>query len=400
MLALPQLPDAIELRHLRAFVAVAEALNFSRAAEQLYISQPALSRQIRTLERLVGCQLFRRSTQRVELTLAGDALLAKARQVLSDLEEAIATTRSVGGELAGRTARLWEPWVEASRVGDDVDRVRAAAEELHGRFSPPDGVRVVPMNAAGTPALKLVPPTVGDGVVVYLHGGGHIAGSAYGYRHLAGAIAVAAQASVVVVDYRLAPENPFPAALEDAVNAYTWLLDTGTDPGRITIAGDSSGGGLVMSLLLDAKGRGLPMPAAAALLCPWVDLSARMLRPPQESPVVFRPEFARQFAAAYLGGAVPDNPLVDPLHADLAGLPPLLVHAASGDSVVQEAQVLTERAAAAGVDARITIFPVATHSFHVFWSFLPEAASAMDEVGLFLQEHTALVDPGAIERHA
>jgi acetyl esterase/lipase len=399
VVAFAQVPDAIELRHLRAFVAVAEALNFSRAAEQLYISQPALSRQIRMLERLVGCQLFRRSTQRVELTLAGDALLAKTRQLLTDLDEAISMTRSVGGELVSRTFRLWEPWVDASVVGTDIDRVRVAAEELHGQFGLPDGVRVVPVNAAGTPALKLVPTVAGDRVVIYLHGGAHVAGSAYGYRHLAGAVALSARAPVILVDHRLAPENPFPAALDDAISTFTWLIDTGTDPGRIAVVGDSSGGGLVMSMLLDLKNKGLAMPAAAALLCPWIDLSTGMLRPPQESPVIFQPEPARRFAAAYLGGTSADDPLVDPLHADLRGLPPLLVHAASGDSVLPEAQALAERARAAEVDTRMTVFPVATHAFHAFWSFLPEAASALEEVGRFVQEHAG-EEPDEVARNA
>src|SRR6266545_3000794 len=112
VLAFPEAPDAIELRHLRSFVAVAEELNFGRAASRLYLSQPALSRQIRALERLVGCDLLRRSTHRVELTLAGEALLDRARQLLADLDEAISMTRSVGGELAGRMARMWEPFAE------------------------------------------------------------------------------------------------------------------------------------------------------------------------------------------------------------------------------------------------------------------------------------------------
>src|SRR5215471_14795573 len=107
VLALPRSPEGIELRHLRAFVAVAEDLSFSKAAQKLFITQPALSRQIRSLERLVGCDLFRRSTQRVELTLAGEALLAHARTLLADLDDAVSATRSVGGELAGRMALLW-----------------------------------------------------------------------------------------------------------------------------------------------------------------------------------------------------------------------------------------------------------------------------------------------------
>src|SRR5262245_23667904 len=124
VVALPQAPDALELRHLRAFVAVADELSFSRAAQRLFITQPALSRQIRGLERLVGCDLFRRSTQRVELTLAGESLLARARTLLAGMNDAVTAARSVGGELAGRMALLWAPWARAS-AGD--------ADWLHGR---------------------------------------------------------------------------------------------------------------------------------------------------------------------------------------------------------------------------------------------------------------------------
>ena len=157
VLALPQTPDAIELRHLRAFVAVAEELSFSRAAQRLFITQPALSRQIRGLERLVGCDLFRRSTQRVELTLAGEALLARARVLLADLDDAISVTRSVGGELAGRMAVLWEPWARASADVADLDGIRAALEELHGKFTPPPDVAIAPVIAGGVPALRIAP---------------------------------------------------------------------------------------------------------------------------------------------------------------------------------------------------------------------------------------------------
>src|SRR3954453_11149698 len=130
VLPIPQAPDAIEIRHLRAFVAVAEELNFSRAATRLYLSQPALSRQIRALERLVGCELLRRSTHRVELTLAGDALLDRARKLLGDLDEAVAAAQSVGGEMAGRMARLWAPVVETSSAGATIQDLRAEYERF------------------------------------------------------------------------------------------------------------------------------------------------------------------------------------------------------------------------------------------------------------------------------
>ena len=392
VLALPQAPDAIELRHLRAFVAVADDLSFSRAAQRLFISQPALSRQIRGLERLVGCDLFRRSTQRVELTLAGEALLARARALLADLDDAISVTRSVGGELAGRMALLWEPWARASADVADLDGIRAALEELHGQFTPPPDVAVAPVIAGGVPALRVTPETSSAATVLYLHGGGHVAGSAFGYRHLAAAIALAARASALVIDYRLAPEHPYPAAVQDAVNAYLWLRDTGGDEARIVVAGDSSAGGLVMSLLLALRERDLPEPAGAALLCPWVDLTVRTQRPPQDSSLVFSPEMAHRLAQAYLAGHPVDDPLLSPLQTSLAGLPPLLIQAASGDAVLQEAQLLARHATQCGVDASITVYPVPTHDFHVFWSFLPEARDAIDQIGRFVR--TVASPPG------
>jgi monoterpene epsilon-lactone hydrolase len=388
VLALPQAPDAIELRHLRSFVAVADDLSFSRAAQRLFISQPALSRQIRGLERLVGCDLFRRSTQRVELTLAGEALLARARTLLADLDDAISATRSVGGELAGRMALLWEPWARASGGEADLDAIRAALEELHGRFTPPPDLTIAPVIAGGVPALRITPPGPSLATVLYLHGGGHVAGSAFGYRHLAGAVATAAQMPALVIDYRLAPEHPYPAALQDAVNAYLWLRDTGTDGSKIVVAGDSSAGSLTMSLLLALRERDIPVPAGAVLMCPWIDLTGRTQQPPQDSPLVFAPETALRLAQAYLAGQPADDPLLDPLHADLAGLPPLLIHAASGDAALPEARLLARHATECGVDARITVYPVPTHAFHIFWSFLPEARDAIDQAGRFMRTVT------------
>jgi epsilon-lactone hydrolase len=395
VLALQPAPDAIELRHLRAFVAVADDLSFSRAAQRLFISQPALSRQIRGLERLVGCDLFRRSTQRVELTLAGESLLARARTLLADLDDAISVTRSVGGELAGRMALLWEPWARELAGDADLDGIRAAMEELHGRFTPPPEIAVAPVIAGGVPALRITPEAPSEATVLYVHGGGHVAGSAFGYRHLAGAVATAAQAPTLVIDYRLAPEHPYPAALQDVVNAYLWLRDTGADASKIVVAGESSAGGLVMSVLLALRERDIPQPAGAALMCPWVDLTGRTQRPPQDSQLVFSPEVGRRLVQAYLAGQPADDPLLNPLHTSLDGLPPLLIHAASGDSVLQEAQLLAQHATQCGVEAGITVYPVPTHAFHIFWSFLPEAREAIDEVGRFIRTVTAAPEDAA-----
>src|SRR3954463_15303990 len=213
VLPIPQAPDAIELRHLRPFGAVAEELNFGRAATRLYLSQPALSRQIRSLERLVGANLLRRSTHRVELTLAGDALLDRARRLLADLDDAVFATRAVGGELERRMAAAWEPVNDLTAASPDLQALRDAGEQLHGRFEMAAGVSVRPVIAGGVPSLLLSPRPELAPTVLLLHGGGDVMGSAFGYRHLASALAVAADACVLVPDYRLAPEHPFPAAI-------------------------------------------------------------------------------------------------------------------------------------------------------------------------------------------
>ena len=378
-------PDAIELRHLRAFVAVAEELNFSRAAERLYVSQPALSRQIRALERLVGCPLLRRSTHRVELTLAGEALLTRAGQLIDDLDTAIAATRSVGGEHAERLTRLWAVFVDVNTAGGNMAGVRAAVEELHAKFPPPAEVEVTAANAGGVPALRCSPPDPAGAPVLFLHGGGHISGSAFGYRHLAGALAMVTRRQILVPEYRLAPEHPFPAPLDDARSAYLSLLADGTPAEQVAVAGDSSGAGLVLSLLLALRDEGHPPPGRAVLMCPWIDLGGGTREIPADgSPLIITPDATAQFAELYLSGHPADDPLVTPLDADLSGLPPLLVQAGTGDNLVNEARLLAERAAAAGVDVSLELYPVATHDFHLLWTFLPEAADALHRAGEFL----------------
>jgi epsilon-lactone hydrolase len=399
VLAFPQAPEAIELRHLRSFVAVAEDLNFGRAAARLYLSQPALSRQISALERLVGCELLRRSTHRVELTLAGEALLERARRLLQDVDEAVSATRSVGGELEGRLARLWEPLVEAAGADAELQDMRSAYEALHAQFSPPPEVEVRPVNAGGVPSLLVAQQADGAPTLLYLHGGGYVLGSAFGYRPLVGALAMAAGTGALAPEYRLAPEHPFPAALEDALRAYTWMLDRGTDPRRVIVAGDSSGGGLSVSLLLKLKEQALPMPGGAVLFCPGVDPTGAGLEEGArtDDEVRMALEQVRRSTEAYLAGHPLDDPIVSPLTADLAGLPPMLIQAASGDQHREGAQRLADRARAHGVDARLELYPVPTHDFQVFWSFLPEAADALHEAGRFAREIVADERAGASE---
>ena len=393
VLPLPAAPDGIELRHLRAFVAVAEELNFGRAATRLYLSQPALSRQIRGLERLVGCDLLRRSTHRVELTLAGDALLDRARELLHGVDDAVSATRAVGGELAGRLARIWEPVNDLTSAGADLQELRNGYESLHAQFPPPPEIDVRPLNTGGVPSLLLTTEAEQEPTLLFLHGGGYVMGSAFGYRHLAGALAVAAGAGAVVPEYRLAPEHPFPAALEDAMRAYLWMVDSGTDPQRIILAGDSAGGGLALALLLSLKQEKIALPGGAVMLCPGVDLTfERIDELPREPQPALSLEQLHSFVASYLDGHPIDDPLVSPLLGDLTGLPPMLIQGGISDVMVEDAQRLAERARSQGVDTRLELYPVATHDFHVFWSFLPEAADALQQAGAFARDVRSAVD--------
>jgi acetyl esterase/lipase len=381
VLPLPPAPDAIELRHLRSFVAVAEELNFGRAAARLYVSQPALSRQIRALERLVGCDLLRRSTHRVELTIAGEALLDRARELLRGLDDAVSATRSVGGELAGRAMQIWDEVSLAAKLGsDDMQALRAAYEKAQEQFEPPPEVTIRSANAGGVPGLTMSTRPDQPATILFLHGGGYTTGSAFGYRPLAGALAAAADAAVLVPDYRLAPEHPFPAALDDCLSAYQWMLERDVPPEQITLAGDSIGGALVVAVLLALRDQGLPMPRGGVLMCPGFDVTGsafKHLMTPE------RYETIRRCGELYLAGRSPEDPAINPLYADLTGLPPLLIQAATGDVVRDEAQALAEKAREQGVDVKFVLYPGEMHVFHIFWSFLPEASDALRQIGDF-----------------
>jgi epsilon-lactone hydrolase len=386
LLPFPQAPDGIELRHLRAFVAVAEELSFARAADRLYVSPPALSRQIRGLEQLIGSDLLRRSTHNVELTIAGEALLERARGILRGVDEAVMATLAAGGETLARVMKLWEPMVGLLDSEDTLEEARAAGEEMLAQFPPPPGVSVRPTNAGGVSALLVSPGAAFGPTVLYLHGGAFVSGSAFGYRTNAGALALAAQTAVLVPDYRLAPEHPFPAPLEDCLRAYDWLRRR-VDPKCLTVAGDSSGASLVMSLLLTLRDENEPLPNAVVLQCPVVDLSLRLGREPgQSAPPVATDEEVMRVTKMYLGEHRRDDPIVDPLSADLSGMPQMLIQAATGDGRLADAKALAARARDHGVDARLQLFPVDAHGFHLFWSFLPEAADAIEAAGAFIRE--------------
>jgi monoterpene epsilon-lactone hydrolase len=375
----------IDLKHLRAFVEVADGLSFSRAAQRLFVSVPALSRQVRALERAVGCPLFQRSTHQVELTLAGEALLDTALQVLATLQRGVAATRAVGGQLEARMSALWEPVIHARGLGD-LAAQRLALEAMLAQFPPPQDVSVTPVNTGGVPGLRLSPPPPAGGtdgadelVMLYLHGGAFVMGSAFGYRATVATLAAQTRTTAVAPDYRLAPEHPFPAALDDALTAYGWLLDSGVAPNKIIVAGDSAGAALAVLLLTRLVAEQLPPPALALILSPWLDLRRNVLtdRPDLGGSTGITADQLDGYIQTYANGHPLDDPRLNPLHADLTGLPPLLVQGGTGDPLLNDAKNLVRHATTCGVDTRLEIYPADTHNFHLFWSFLPAANEAM-----------------------
>lgn len=224
------------------------------------------------------------------------------------------------------------------------------------------------------------------GAVLYLHGGGFVTGRPAHFRRLVAEYARASGWRFFAVDYRLAPEHPFPAALDDAVRAYTWLLDTGERPDRIALGGDSAGAGLAVAALVAIKEAALPQPAGAFLLSPWVDLTLSgdsMRREPSADPWASPQDF-EGLARHYLGHVDPRTPLASPLFADLSGLPPLHIEVGSADRLVDDSQRLKQAARAAGVAADLHITEGAVHCFPLHVPAAPESAVAITRTARFL----------------
>jgi len=265
---------------------------------------------------------------------------------------------------------------------------RAQYERAERVFPTPPEVKVDVVTAPDRPAEWLTPPGARtDAAVLYLHGGGYVIGSPRSHRHLAAAIARAAGTRALLLDYRLAPEHPFPAGLEDAVAAYQWLLAGGVAPARIVVAGDSAGGGLTMATLLALRERGLPRPAAAVCISPWVDLTnsaASYATKAAVDPIVTLDSIAL-LTQAYIGTGDPKQPLVSPLYADLRNLPPLLIHVGSDEVLLDDALGLAARARTAGVDVTIREWPAMIHVWHWFLSMLDEADQAIADIGAFVR---------------
>ena len=255
---------------------------------------------------------------------------------------------------------------------------------------PPKGTDVARVELGGVKAIGVAPGGwFGDRRVLYLHGGAHVAGAPVLYRDFIWRVATAAEARVFILDHRLAPEHPFPAALDDAVAAYRALLADGADPRRMAVMGESAGGGLVLSLLLKLRDQGVPLPAAAAAISPWTDLAltGRSLRLNAKADPMLRSDDASLFASCYLNGADPRSPYASPLYGDPTGLPPTLIHVGSDEVLLDDSVRMADRMRAAGCRVELEIWPRMPHAWHVWARIIPEAHTAIERVGGFVQGH-------------
>lgn len=251
------------------------------------------------------------------------------------------------------------------------------------------GLHLTPVSDQTVRGEWVAPNAADAGVILYLHGGGYVACSAATHRPITAALARLSRLRVFALDYRTAPEHPFPAALDDAVTAYQWLLAQGLPARAISLAGDSAGGGLVLALLLRARDGGLPLPACAVCFSAWTDLAGTgaSVRLNDGRCAMFRPQNIAEFAAAYLAGHSPFDSYASPAHADLSGLPPLLLQVGSTELLLDDSRQVHDKIQAAKGVSRLEIYDDVFHCWQMLDGIVPEARAALRQAATFIRHH-------------
>ena len=276
-------------------------------------------------------------------------------------------------------------------LDETLAQQRARIDTMMSGLPLADGVIAVERTVGGVPAIECrTDAHTGSPVMLYLHGGGFRIASALAYRAYASHLARVSDARVVVIDYRLAPDHPFPAAVDDTLAAYRALLDEGIAPGHLVVAGDSAGGGLAASLVLAARERGLPPPAGVVCCSPWVDLTvtAASYATNATTDRLFSRESATTAAAMYLAGHDPTDPLASPVRGDWTGAPPMLIQVGDIEVLLDDALTLAERVRDAGVDVTLHVEPEMPHIWPMSYPAFPEAVAAVEEIGDFVRRVT------------
>ena len=279
----------------------------------------------------------------------------------------------------------------SAEVRKTTDDDRLSYERIMSSLPLDDDIETQRVGVNGVPAEWISAPESQESrVVLYLHGGGYLFGSARTHRVMLAHLARAAKARVLALDYRLAPEIPFPAPVEDSVSAYQWLLSQGVSPRKIVFGGDSAGGGLVVAAMVALRSVGEPMPAAGVCISPWADMEATgqsFTTNAENDPSVSR-ERILKIAGVYLDGKDPRAPLASPIHADLTGLPPLLLQVGGIEVLLDDSTALKSRAKEAGVSVEMEVWDDMPHVWHHFAPILPEARKAIGKIGEFVLQHT------------
>lgn len=276
------------------------------------------------------------------------------------------------------------------RYSSSIQQERAKIEARVALLPKKRGVKYESVNVDGlTAEWVMAPGASAERVMLYLHGGAYIVGSVNTHRTLAVDLSRVTGARILVVEYRLAPEHTFPAAVDDVLIAYSWLLSQGVSPKRLVVAGDSSGGGLTIALLVAIRDASEPMPAAAVCLSPFVDLAATgaSMKTKVKADVMLRADLFEPVIKAYLGEADPCTPLASPLYADLHGLPPLLIQVGTDELLLDDATRIAARARAAGVEVKLEVWDGMFHSWQAWGNMFPEASRARARIGEFVHVH-------------
>src|SRR5438477_7963130 len=285
--------------------------------------------------------------------------------------------------------------IDAALRADPFDLSQSTAEhrksfEAFALRPYPADVAAADVTLGGVGAIELtIADHPADPTVLYFHGGGYVAGSARTGAYLAAELARRAGGRALSVDYRLAPEHPYPAAVEDGLAAYAGLLESGVNPARVLVAGDSAGGGLAVATLLAARDRGLPQPAAVAVFSPWADISrsGASMRSKDGTDPLFSYDAMGWYAGRYMPDGDRSAPLASPVFATLAGLPPLLIQVGSHEVLLDDAVRLAANAGRDDVDVTLQVAPEGTHVFQLYFGALDEADEAIDEVARFFTRH-------------
>ncbi len=278
--------------------------------------------------------------------------------------------------------------LEASPRPADLAERRARLDGFGARYPIAADIAVASVMAGGVAAEWTTAPGADPGrAMLFLHGGGYVSGSIASHRHMVAEVGRRAGVRTLALDYRLAPEHPFPAALDDALAGYRFLLDQGFSAPNIVLGGESAGGGLAVATMVCLRDAGTPLPGCAWLSSPWTDLAmtgASMAAKAGIDPLISR-AYLQELASAYLAGADPAGPLVSPLHADLRGLPPLLIQVGSAETLLDDAVRLA--GVAGGADLRVTmqVWPNMIHAWTLFYRDVAAGRRALAEVGAFVR---------------